>query len=76
MKAIIGIVFVLGIVGLAAHVASASHAEAVWQAGDEEILLSDMPLTGLQAMNEGEHSANDFGPVLIIVVETCNGVAI
>lgn len=50
--------------------------EQVFQPGDEDIILSTMPLSGLKAMNEGEHSANDFGPVIILVVETCNGTPI
>ena len=40
---------------------------------DTDVVMSDMPLSGLKAMNEGEHQANDFGPVMIIIVETCNG---
>ena len=67
MKSAIALALVLVIVGLAAHVAGASVVD------DIDIILSDVPL---QKIADGEHQANDMGPVLLLIVETCNGVAI
>lgn len=43
---------------------------------DIDIVMSDMPLSIQKADLEGEHQANDLGPVLILLVPYCDGTAI
>lgn len=69
-------IYGVAVLSLAAAVA-ASMLTAEDESDDIDIIMSDMPLTGLKAINEGEHSSNDtFGSITLIAVEVCNGTPI